>query len=92
MKKSTSTFPITAAIVTVVVGVLALNAWFARIALITFLSSPHTFGEVEITPYGYELGGPLTHSWDSLTVKTGANTFTVSKFDLDITVLGTPAA
>ena len=73
---------------TVVVGVLALSAWFVRIALITFLSSPHTFGEVEITPYGYELGGPLTHSWDSLTVKTGENTFTVSKFDLDITVLG----
>ena len=73
---------------TVVVGVLALSAWFVRIALITFLSSPHTFGEVEITPYGYELGGPLTHSWDSLTIKTGDNTFTVSKFDLDITVLG----
>lgn len=73
---------------TVVVGVLALSAWFARIALITFLSSPHTFGDVEITPHGYKLGGLLTHSWDSISVKTGENTFSVSDLDLDVTIFG----
>ena len=88
LKKRTSTFSLTAAAVTVVVGVLAAGAWFARIALITYLSSPHTYGDVEVTPYGYNLGGLLTHSWDSVTVKQGENVFTVRKFDLDVTILG----
>ena len=73
---------------TVVVGVLALSAWFARIALITYMSNPHTYGDVEVTPHGYELGGLLTHSWDSVTVKQGDNVYTVKDFALDITILG----
>ena len=88
MKIGTSTFALTAAIVTVVVGVLALGAWFARIAVITYMSNPHTYGDVEVTPHGYTLGGPLTHSWDSVTVKQGDNVYTVKDFNLDITILG----
>ena len=88
MKIGTSTFALTAAIVTVVVGVLALGAWFTRIAVITYLSNPHTYGDVEVTPHGYTLGGPLTHSWDSVTVKQGDNVYTVKDFNLDITILG----
>jgi len=79
---------LTAAIVSVVVGVLALGAWFLYIALITYLSSSHTYGDVEVTPYGYNLGGPLTHSWDSLTIKQGENVYTVKNFNLDVTLLG----
>ena len=88
LKNVTSTFPLTAAIVTVVVGVLALGAWFARIAVITYMSNPHTYGDVEVTPYGYELGGPLTHSWDSVVVKQGENSYTVRNFKMDVTLLG----
>ena len=73
---------------TVVVGVLALGAWFTRVAVITYMSNPHTYGDVEVTPHGYTLGGPLTHSWDSVTVKQGDNVFTVKDFNLDITILG----
>ena len=56
---------------TVVVGVLALSAWFAYIAFDTYLSTPHTYGDVEVTPYGHQMDGLLTHSWDSVTVKQG---------------------
>ena len=73
---------------TVVVGVLALGAWFTRIAAITYLSNPHTYGDVEVTPYGYEPGGPLTHSWDSVVVKQGENTYTVKNFSMDISLFG----
>ena len=79
---------LTAAIVTVVVGVLALGAWFLYIAFITYMSSPHTYGDVEVTPFGYDAKGPLTHSWDSVIVKQGENTFTVKGVDIDITLLG----
>ena len=73
---------------TVVVGVLALSAWFAYIAFDTYLSTPHTYGDVEVTPYGHQMDGLLTHSWDSVTVKQGENTYTVRDFKMDVTLLG----
>ena len=78
----------TAAIVTVVVGVLALGAWFLYVAFTTYLSSPHTYGDVEVTPYGHQLGGLLTHSWDSVVVKQGNNTYTVRDFSMDVSIFG----
>ena len=71
---------------TVVVGVLALGAWFAYIAVTTYLSSPHTYGDVEVIPHGYNIKGLLTHSWDSVTVKQGGNTYTVRNFSLDVSI------
>ena len=78
----------TAAIVTVVVGVLALGAWFLYVTFTTYLSSPHTYGDVEVTPYGHQLGGLLTHSWDSVVVKQGNNTYTVRNFSMDVSIFG----
>ena len=72
---------------TVVVGVLALGAWFAYIALTTYLSTPHTYGDVEVIPYGHNIKGLLTHSWDSVTVKQGGNTYTVRNFSMDVSIL-----
>lgn len=71
---------------TVVVGVLAAGAWFLYVGVQTFLSTSHDFGGVEVTPYGYHMGGPLEHSWDSVMVKKGESTFFVRKLDIDISV------
>ena len=88
MKKNTSTFKFTAAIATVIVGVLALCAWLGHSVLVSYLSSTHTYNGVEVTPYGHRMEGLLTHSFDSIAVKQGNSTYVVRKLDFDLTVVG----
>ena len=50
------------------------------------LSSPHSFGSLEISPHGHRQDGYLTHHWDSIAIKNGENTFILRNTDLDITL------
>ena len=67
-------------------GVLALCTWLSDYLLDVFLSSPHSFGSIEISPHGHRQDGYLTHHWDSLAIRTGENTFVLRNTDLDITL------
>ena len=71
---------------TVVVGVLALATWFLSIVLKSYLSSPHTFGTVTITPLGYDPQGFLTHHYDALIIENESFAVSITNFNLDITL------
>ena len=88
LKKITSTFGITAVIVTAIVGALALCAWFSYVLFKTYLESPHTYGETTVTPFGHQMDGPLTHSWDSLQIETNGTVVTLKNIAFDVTILG----
>ena len=88
LKKITSTFAGTAVITAVVVGVLALLAWFSYVAFKTYLETPHTYGDTKVTPFGHQMDGPLTHSWDSVQVETNGTVVTIRGADFDFSILG----
>ncbi len=86
MKNRTSTFLRPAVITTAIVGALALCTWLSDYLLDVILSSPHSFGSLEISPHGHRQDGYLTHHWDSIAIKKGENTFILRNTDLDITL------
>ena len=67
-------------------GALALCTWLSDYLLDVILSSPHSFGSLEISPHGHRQDGYLTHHWDSIAIKNGENTFILRNTDLDITL------
>lgn len=87
LKKTASTFLVYAAFITAVVGALALCAWLGYSVLNSYLSSPHTYGDVEFVPYGHTQESFLTHKFDSVAVTKGDNKFVVRDAYFDLTVL-----
>lgn len=71
-----------------IVGALALCAWFGYFAFKTYLETPHTYGETTVTPYGHKMDGLLTHAWDSVRVESKGSTVTIRDADFDVTILG----
>ena len=86
MKNATSTYIRPAVITTAIVGVLALCTWLSDYLLDVFLSSPHKFGSLEITPTGHTQDGYLTHHWDSIEITKDGNTVILRNADIDITL------
>lgn len=90
MKKRISSFVGTAVLTTAIVGALAIGAWFARALLERFLSTPHTFAGVTVTPYGHSMEDLLTHSFDSLKIAVQGHDIHISGLDLEVTLLKKP--
>lgn len=88
MKRITSTFFGAAGLTTAIVGVLALCVWFGYVTFKTYLETPHTYGETTITPYGHHMDGIISHSWDSIKVKNGAQQVTVHDADFRLNIFG----
>jgi len=86
LKNATSTYIRPAVITTAIVGVLALCTWLSDYLLDVFLSSPHKFGSLEITPSGHTQDGYLTHHWDSIEITKDGNTVILRNADIDITL------
>lgn len=88
MKKVKSSFAVTAVITSVIVGALALCAWFSKNFLENYLNSMHSYGSVTVIPYGHHAEGVLTHSWDSLKISTEGNSISITGPSLDLTIWG----
>ena len=88
MKSILSIFLIKAAITTAIVGAIAAGVWYVHFAIEELLSTPHTFGDVTITPYGHQQNNLLDHYYDSILVEKGASTYMVRGPHLDITIFG----
>ena len=88
MKSILSIFAIKAAVATAVVGAVAVGVWYVHFAVENLLSSPHTFGNVTITPYGHRQNNLLDQFYDSIKVEQGQSTYMVRNPHLDITILG----
>ena len=73
---------------TVIVGAIALGVWYIHFAIEEMLSSPHTFGDVTITPYGHRQNNLLDHFYDSVLVQKGKSTYMIRNPHLDVTILG----
>ena len=88
MKSILSIFAVKAVVITTIVGAVALGVWYVHFALEELLSSPHTFGNVTITPYGHRQNNLLDHFYDSILVEQGQSTYMVRGPHLDITLFG----
>jgi hypothetical protein len=77
-----------AAIMTAIVGAVAVGVWYVHFAIEELLSTPHTFGNVTITPYGHRQNNLLDHFYDSIKVEQGLSTYMVRGPHLDITPFG----
>lgn len=69
-------------------GAIAAGVWYVHFAIQELLSTPHTFGDLTITPYGHRQNSLLEHFYDSILVEKGQSTYMVREPHLDITVLG----
>lgn len=88
MKKRKQTFFGTAFFATAAVGAIALGVWFVHAFVERYLSAPHTFSGVTITPYGHNTQSLLEHSFDSLFISTDSTEVKIINPNLDITILG----
>ena len=88
MKSILSIFFVKAAITTAIVGAVAVGVWYVHFAIEELLSSPHTFGNVTLTPYGHRQNNLLEHFYDSIKVEQGLSTYMVRGPHLDITPFG----
>ena len=87
MKTLLTIFAIKAAITTAIVGAVAVGVWYGHFAIEELLSSPHTFGDVTITPYGHHQNNLLDHYYDSILEEKGGSTYMIRGPHLDITLL-----
>lgn len=88
MRKHKPTFYGTAVFATIVVGAIAFGVWFVHAFVERYLSTPHTFSGVTITPYGYKTESLLEHSFDSLHISKDGNEITLVNPTIDVTLLG----
>lgn len=88
MKSLLSIFAVKAAVMTAIVGAIALGVWYVHFAIEEVLSSPHTFGDVTITPYGHRQNNLLDHFYDSILVEKGPSKYMIRGPHLDITPFG----
>ena len=88
MKRILSIFAVKSVLMTVIVGAIALGVWYVHFAVEELLSSPHTFGDVTITPYGHHQNNLFDQYYDSILVQKGQSSYMIRKPHLDITILG----
>ena len=88
MKSILSIFFVKAVITTAIVGAVALGVWYVHFAIEEILSTPHTFGNVTITPYGHRQNNLLEHFYDSVHVQQGESSYMIRGPHLDITPFG----
>ena len=88
MKKILSIFAVKSVLMTVIVGAVALGVWYVHFAIQQMLSTPHTFGDVTIIPYGHSQNNLLDHYYDSILVQKGPSSYMVRGPHLDITIFG----
>ncbi len=77
-------------ITTAIVAAVTVGVWYVHYAVEELLSTPHTFGDVTIIPYGHHQNNLLDHYYDSILVKKGESTYMIRGPHLDITLLGEP--
>ena len=90
MKSILSIFFVKSVITTAIVAAVTVGVWYVHYAIEELLSSPHTFGDVTITPYGHHQNNLLDHYYDSILVQKGESTYMIRGPHLDITLLGDP--
>ena len=73
---------------TAIVGAVATGVWYVHFAIEETLSSPHTFGDLTITPYGHRQNSLLEHFYDSIQIQKGPSTYMIRSPHLDVTLLG----
>ncbi len=73
---------------TAIVGAIATGVWYVHFAIEEILSTPHTFGDLTITPYGHRKNSLLEHFYDSILVQKGPSTYMIRGPHLDVTLLG----
>jgi hypothetical protein len=88
LKSILSIFFVKAVITTAIVGAVALGVWYVHFAIEEILSTPHTFGNVTITPYGHRQNNLLEHFYDSVHVQQGESSYMIRGPHLDITPFG----
>ena len=88
MKSILSIFFVKAVITTAIVGAVALGVWYVHFAIEQILSTPHTFGDLTITPYGHRQNNLLEHFYDSVHVQQGQSSYMIRGPHLDITPFG----
>ncbi|WP_304039321.1 hypothetical protein [Fibrobacter succinogenes] len=88
MKSILSIFFVKAVITTAIVGAVALGVWYVHFAIEQILSTPHTFGDLTITPYGHRQNNLLEHFYDSIHVQQGQSSYMIRGPHLDITPFG----
>ena len=88
MKSILSIFAVKAVIMTAIVGAVAAGVWYVHFAIEELLSTPHTFGDITITPYGHRQNNLLDHFYDSIKVEQGLSTYMIRGPHLDVTILG----
>ena len=88
MKSILSIFFVKAVVTTAIVGAVALGVWYVHFAIEEILSTPHTFGNVTITPYGHRQNNLLEHFYDSVHVQQGESSYMIRGPHLDITPFG----
>ena len=88
MKSILSIFFVKAVVTTAIVGAVALGVWYVHFAIEEILSTPHTFGNVTITPYGHRQNNLLEHFYDSVHVQQGKSSYMIRGPHLDITPFG----
>ncbi|WP_254842279.1 hypothetical protein [Fibrobacter sp. UWB11] len=67
---------------------MALGVWYVHFAIEEILSTPHTFGNLTITPYGHRQNNLLEHFYDSVHVQQGESSYMIRGPHLDITPFG----
>ena len=77
-------------ITTAIVAAVTVGVWYVHYAIEELLSTPHTFGDVTIIPYGHHQNNLLDHYYDSILVQKGESTYMIRGPHLDITLLGDP--
>ena len=88
MKSILSIFFVKAVVTTAIVGAVALGVWYVHFAIEEILSTPHTFGNLTITPYGHRQNNLLEHFYDSIHVQQGESSYMIRGPHLDITPFG----
>lgn len=88
MRNQISIYLFHAAITTAIVGILSLGVWFLHFSIEQFISTPHTYENIEITPYGHKRISFLEHTYDSILVNIDKTTIKVRALHLDITPFG----
>lgn len=54
----------------IIVGVVSLCAWLLSCFIPHYLSTSHTYGSINVTPYGYHAESLIIPKWDSLLIES----------------------
>lgn len=87
MKKVAFTFLRVIFFPVIIVGVVFLGAWCVHHFIPQYLSTPHTYGNTTVTPYGYRYTTILDHHWDSMKVENPNFSTFVKNVEIHATLL-----